>query len=56
MVFHVGKDYALYADLFKRKGGRSKAEENLYKAIEIFKGCGADGWVRKYEEEMAKGT
>ena len=54
MIFHVGKDYALYADLFKRKGDRSKAQENLGKAIEIFKKCGADGWVKKYEEQMAK--
>jgi len=52
MMFHLGKDYALYADLFKRKGDRLKARENLGKAIEIFKECGADGWVEKYEKEM----
>ena len=46
-------DYALYAELFKRKGDKSKAKENLSKAIEIFKECGADGWVKKYEKEMA---
>jgi tetratricopeptide (TPR) repeat protein len=53
MRFHLGKDYALYADLFKRKGDRPKARENLGKAIEIFKECGADGWVEKYEKELA---
>ena len=53
MMFHLGKDYALYADLFKRKGDRLKAQENLGKAIEIFKECGADGWVKKYEKELA---
>jgi tetratricopeptide (TPR) repeat protein len=53
MMFHLGKDYALYADLFKRKGDRPKAQENLGKAIEILKECGADGWVEKYEKEMA---
>ena len=53
MMFHLGKDYALYADLFKRKGDRLKAQENLGKAIEIFKECGADGWVEKYEKELA---
>jgi len=52
MMFHLGQDYALYADLFKRKGDRLKAQENLGKAIEIFKECGADGWVEKYEKEM----
>ena len=53
MMFYLGKDYALYAELFKRKGDRLKARENLGKAIEIFKECGADGWVEKYEKELA---
>ena len=53
VMFELGKDYALYAELFKRKGDQSKAEENLNKAIEIFKECGADGWLEKAEEEMA---
>jgi tetratricopeptide (TPR) repeat protein len=53
-MFQLGKDYALYADLFKRKGDRPKARENLGKAIEILKECGADGWVEKYEKELAK--
>jgi len=53
MMFHLGRDYALYADLFKRKGDKPKARQNLSKAIEILKDCGADGWVEKYEEEMA---
>ncbi len=52
MMFHLGKDYALYANLFKRKGDRLKAQENLGKAIKIFKECGADGWVKKYEKEL----
>jgi len=53
MMFQLGKDYALYSDLFKRKSDRLKAQENLGKAIEIFKECGADGWVEKYEKELA---
>jgi tetratricopeptide (TPR) repeat protein len=53
MMFHLGKDYTLYAELFKRKGDRVKAQENLGKAIEIFKECGADGWVVKAEKELA---
>jgi class 3 adenylate cyclase/tetratricopeptide (TPR) repeat protein len=52
MMFHLGKDYALYAELFKRKGDRLKAQENLGKAIEIFKECVADGWVEKYEKDI----
>jgi hypothetical protein len=50
----LGLDYALYGDLFIRQRDRAHAQENLGKAIEIFKKCGADGFVRKYEEEMAK--
>jgi tetratricopeptide (TPR) repeat protein len=53
MMFHLGKDYALFADLFKRKGNRLKAQESLNKAIEILKECGADGWVVKYEKELS---
>jgi len=53
MMFHLGGNYALYADLFKREGDRSKARKDLGKAIEIFKECGADGWVEKYAKELA---
>ena len=55
MMFHLGQDYALYAQLFKRKGDLLKARENLVKATDILKECGADGWVEKYEEEPASG-
>ena len=54
MKTYLGRDYALYAELFKRKGDMFKAKEQLGKAIEIYKECGADGWVTKAEEEMDK--
>jgi tetratricopeptide (TPR) repeat protein len=53
MMFHLGKDYTLYAELFKRKRDRSKAQENLGKAMELFKECGADGWATKAGKELA---
>ena len=53
MMWHLGQAYALYAELFKRKGDQSNAKEKLGKAIEILKECGADGWVKKYEKELA---
>ena len=53
MGWYLGRDYALYAELFKRKGEYPKVRENLGKAIEILKECGADGWVEKYEKELA---
>ena len=52
VMFHLAKDYALYAELFKRKGDTLKAKENLNKAIEIYKECGADGWVVKAEKAL----
>jgi len=56
MRFHLGRDYALYAEFFIFQKDRAKARLNLGKAVEILKECGADGFVRKYEEEMAKLT
>jgi tetratricopeptide (TPR) repeat protein len=53
MMWHLGRDYAFYAELFERKGDRSKAKEYLTKAIEIYKDCGADGWGEKAEKELA---
>jgi tetratricopeptide (TPR) repeat protein len=50
MMLHLAKSYGLYAYLLNQKGDRSKAEEALGKSINIFKKCGADGWVEKYEE------
>ncbi len=52
-MWSLGGDYAFYAELFKRKGGQSKAKEKLCRAIEIMKECGADGWAEKYEKELA---
>jgi hypothetical protein len=43
----------VYAELFKRKGDNLTVKENLAKLIDIFKECGADGWVKKYEDELA---
>ncbi|UCE54768.1 MAG: AAA family ATPase [Desulfobacterales bacterium] len=54
MMFHLGQDFALYAELIRRKGDQSKAREKLDRAIEILKECGADGWVEKYEKELTK--
>lgn len=52
MRFHLGRDYALYAEFFKRQDDRTKAQENLGKAIDILRERGADGWVEKYEKEL----
>ena len=53
MWWHLARDYAHYAELFKRKGDLKKAKENLHKAIEFFKECQADGWLEKAEKKLA---
>jgi tetratricopeptide (TPR) repeat protein len=53
MRWQLGRNYGLYAELFRRKGDQIKSKENLIKAIDILKECGADGWVEKYETELA---
>jgi len=53
MMWHLGRDYASYAELFKRKGDLAEAKEKLNKAIGILQECGADGWVEKYEKDLA---
>ena len=54
MMWHLGRDYALYADLFRRKGDSAKAKEKLNKAIEILQKCGADEWVEKYGKDLSE--
>jgi class 3 adenylate cyclase/tetratricopeptide (TPR) repeat protein len=53
-LWSLGFDYALYAELYKRKGDQSNTKENLKKAIALFEECGAAGWVKKYEQKLAK--
>jgi hypothetical protein len=54
MMLQLAKNHAFYGYLLNRKGERTKAKEALCNAIEIFKECGADGWIDKYEKEMAQ--
>jgi tetratricopeptide (TPR) repeat protein len=53
MSWFLARDYVLYAELFKRKGMPPKAKEKLKEARDIFKECGADGWLKKVEGELA---
>jgi len=54
MRWHLARDIAVYAELFKRKGDMFKAREQLGRAIDIYKECGADGWVTMAQEALAK--
>jgi len=53
MRFELGLDHGFYAEYFKRQGDRTRAQEEFGKAAEILRECGADGWVEKYERELA---
>lgn len=53
MMFRLGRDHALYAELLKRKRATAEALEHLGKSIDILRECGATGWVEKYEKELA---
>jgi tetratricopeptide (TPR) repeat protein len=50
----LGCDYALYAELYKRKNNHPKAKEMLGKAVGILKECAADCWVEKYEKKLTE--
>jgi tetratricopeptide (TPR) repeat protein len=52
--WHLAMDHACYADWFKKKGDIQGAKEQLTKAIDIFKECGADGWVTRMEKTLAE--
>jgi hypothetical protein len=53
-MFHLGRGYSVYSEVFKKKGDGEKAKEQLGRAIDIYKECGADGWVTRAEEELAR--
>ena len=51
--WQVAMDHACYADWFNKKGDIKGVKEQLTKAIDIFRECAADGWVEKYEKDLA---
>ena len=53
VLIALGKPYALYAELLKRKGDLAGAKEKLGKAIEIYRECGAEGWLKKAQQDLA---
>ena len=44
---------AIYAEYFKRKGNILKTRDKLDIALERYKKCGADGWVKRVEKDLA---
>jgi tetratricopeptide (TPR) repeat protein len=56
LMWHLATDHACYADWFKKKGDIQGAKEQLAKAIDLFRECGADGWVTRTEQKLASLT
>jgi len=52
--WELAMDHACYADWFKKKGDIQGAKEQLTKAIDIFRECGADGWVTRTAKTLAE--
>ena len=51
--WELARDHVVYAEWFFKGGDLAKAREHLTRAIGLFGKCGADGWVEKYEKELA---
>jgi hypothetical protein len=49
----LAQDHAALSELHQKKDDRASAKHHLSRAIEIMQECGADGWVSKYEHELA---
>ncbi len=45
----LGQDYAVYAEVCRAKGDQAGVKDNLCRAVDIFRECGADGWADFYE-------
>ena len=50
--WYLGQDYAVYSAVCRIKGDVPMARAHLMRAIEIFRECGADGWVSKYDKQL----
>jgi class 3 adenylate cyclase/tetratricopeptide (TPR) repeat protein len=53
-MFQLGQDYALLGEVLTREGNMSKAIEILRRAIEIYRNCGANGWLEKAEKKLSE--
>jgi tetratricopeptide (TPR) repeat protein len=52
MQWQVANDHAFYANYFRQKGDLKGAKEQLTTAIDLFKECGADGWVDRTKKSL----
>jgi len=50
----VDMKIAFRRDWIKKKGDIQGAKEQLTKAIDLFRECGADGWVTRTEKALTE--
>ncbi len=52
-LLNLGRNYALYGELCNLKGERDKAQSAYKKAIEVFKACESEGFIKRAEAGLA---
>jgi tetratricopeptide (TPR) repeat protein len=52
LKWHVASDHAFYANYFRQKDDLKGAKEQLTRAIDFFKECDADGWVKRTKKSL----
>jgi len=51
--WHLGRDFGLYAKVYRQRADLSQTKDYLEKAINIFEACGAVEYREKAEQELA---
>ncbi|MEJ2587071.1 MAG: adenylate/guanylate cyclase domain-containing protein [Deltaproteobacteria bacterium] len=51
--YDLPQDLAVSAKIHRRMGDQSTVKAALSESVRIYRECGADGWVEKYEKELA---
>jgi len=52
-MLNLGRNFTLFAELYRRRGQQGDAMTALNTAIEIFKKCGSDGFLKQAEKDLA---
>jgi len=55
-VYYLARIHEIYHLVYKDEGDFPKSRKHLIQAIDIMKEFGADGWVERYEKELAELT
>jgi class 3 adenylate cyclase/tetratricopeptide (TPR) repeat protein len=52
-MLNLGRDFTLYAELYRRRGQQDNAMTALNTAIEVFKKCCSDGFLKQAQKDLA---